>query len=146
VFLDIEGCSVSLPRCRFTTPASRVRCGKSQPVASERVGNHDAGSRLPNESGRRVAPRGPNHHRELAAPLHIRPHASLGFKPPVPEVFVPLRRVASSATTSGSAGHAGATANLKLTFHLDHSTGADHCTPGAKAELPRAAGAARAFH
>jgi hypothetical protein len=57
-----------------------------------------------------------------------------------------LRRVAGCATTSGSAGHAGATANLKLTFHLDHSTGADHCTPGAKAELPRAAGAARAFH
>src|SRR5262249_43773355 len=25
-----------------------------------------------------------------------------------------------------SAGHAGATANLKLTFHLDHSAGADH--------------------
>src|SRR5262249_17955477 len=25
------------------------------------------------------------------------------------------------ATPSGSAGHAGATANLKLTFHLDHS-------------------------
>jgi transposase InsO family protein len=57
-----------------------------------------------------------------------------------------LRRVAGCATTSGSGGHAGATANLKLTFHLDHSTGADHCTPGAKAELPRAAGAARAFH
>jgi hypothetical protein len=31
------------------------------------------------------------------------------------------------------AGHAGATANLKLTFHLDHSAGADHsasATPG----------------
>jgi hypothetical protein len=25
----------------------------------------------------------------------------------------------------GSAGRAGATANLKLTFHLDHSAGAD---------------------
>ena len=31
-----------------------------------------------------------------------------------------------------SAGHAGATANLKLTFHLDHSAGADH-TPHSKA-------------
>src|SRR5262249_11945762 len=30
---------------------------------------------------------------------------------------------------SGSAGHAGGTANLKLTFHLDHSAGADQ--PGA---------------
>jgi hypothetical protein len=26
----------------------------------------------------------------------------------------------------GSAGRAGATTNLKLTFHLDHSAGADH--------------------
>src|SRR5262245_2023839 len=31
-----------------------------------------------------------------------------------------------AATPIGSAGHAGATANLKLTFHLDHSAGADH--------------------
>jgi len=29
------------------------------------------------------------------------------------------------ATPPGSVGHAGATANLKLTFHLDHSAGAD---------------------
>jgi len=29
------------------------------------------------------------------------------------------------ATPTGFAGHAGATANLKLTFHLDHSAGAD---------------------
>ena len=56
----------------------------------------------------------------------IRPHASLGYKPPAPEVFVPafaawpaaLRRPASPA-------HAGATANLKLTFHPDHSVGAN---------------------
>jgi hypothetical protein len=38
-----------------------------------------------------------------------------------------LRRVAGCATPTGSAGHAGATANLKLTFHLGHSAGADHC-------------------
>src|SRR5262249_457885 len=37
-----------------------------------------------------------------------------------------LRRVAGCAIPSGSAGHAGETANLKLTFHLDHSEGADH--------------------
>src|SRR5262249_27559759 len=36
-----------------------------------------------------------------------------------------LRRVAGCATPSGSAGHAGETANFKLTFHLDHSAGAD---------------------
>jgi hypothetical protein len=29
------------------------------------------------------------------------------------------------ATQTGSAGHNGATANLKLTFQLDHSAGAD---------------------
>src|SRR6516162_747796 len=37
-----------------------------------------------------------------------------------------IRRAAGCATPTGSAGHAGATANLKLTFHLDHSAGADH--------------------
>jgi hypothetical protein len=39
----------------------------------------------------------------------IRPHASIGYKPPAPEVFVPAFA---------------ATAHLKLTFHLDHSAGA----------------------
>jgi len=34
-----------------------------------------------------------------------------------------IRPVAGCATPTGSAGHAGATANLKLTFHLDHSEG-----------------------
>src|SRR5262249_48443829 len=38
-----------------------------------------------------------------------------------------LRRVAGCATSTGFAGHAGATANLKLTFHPDHSVGANHC-------------------
>ena len=58
----------------------------------------------------------------------IRPHESLGYKPPAPEVFVPaLRCVAGCATSTGSAGHApaGATANSKLTFQTDHSVGAD---------------------
>ena len=57
-----------------------------------------------------------------------RRHASIGYKPPAPEVFVPafaawpaaLRRPAPPA-------NAGATAKLKLTFHLDHSAGADQC-------------------
>src|ERR1700745_3605683 len=56
----------------------------------------------------------------------IRPHASIGYKPPAPEVFVPAFAAWPCATRTGSAGHAGATANLKLTFHLDHSAGADH--------------------
>src|SRR4029077_5474869 len=37
-----------------------------------------------------------------------------------------IRRVAGCAPPTGSAAHAGETANLKLTFHLDHSAGADH--------------------
>src|SRR5262245_4394503 len=41
-------------------------------------------------------------------------------------VHARLRRVAGCATPTGSAGHAGATANLKLTFHPDHSVGANH--------------------
>jgi ABC-type uncharacterized transport system substrate-binding protein len=40
-----------------------------------------------------------------------------------------IRRVAGCATPTGSAGHAGATANLKLTFQLDHSAGADQRRP-----------------
>ena len=35
------------------------------------------------------------------------------------------RRVAGCATSTSSAGHAGAQANLKLTFRLDHPVGAD---------------------
>jgi len=37
-----------------------------------------------------------------------------------------IRRVAGCAPPTGSAGHASAAASLKLTFHLDHSAGADH--------------------
>ena len=53
----------------------------------------------------------------------IRPHASIGYKPTSTRgVRARIRRVAC-ATPTGFAGHAGATANLKLTFHLDHSAG-----------------------
>jgi len=38
--------------------------------------------------------------------------------------------VAGCATPPGSAGHASATASLKLTFHLDHPVGADHLYTG----------------
>src|SRR5438105_5219973 len=50
-----------------------------------------------------------------------------------------LRRVAGCATPSGSAGHAGETANLELTFHLDHSAGADHYAKGDNARFPELA-------
>ena len=44
-----------------------------------------------------------------------------------------LRRVAGCATPTGFAGHAGAAANLKLTFQLDNSAGANQpaVTPSA---------------
>jgi hypothetical protein len=58
----------------------------------------------------------------------IGPHASLGYKPPAPEVFLPAFAAWPAALPRpGSAGHPGPTANLKLTFHLDHSAGADQC-------------------
>src|SRR5262249_36546516 len=41
-------------------------------------------------------------------------------------------QLAGCATPTGSAGHAGATANLKLTFHLDHSAGADQSCPSVR--------------
>ena len=55
---------------------------------------------------------------------HYNTHASLGYKPPAPEVFMPAFAAWPAALrTTGSAGHAGATANLKLTFHLDTQWG-----------------------
>src|SRR5262249_47964142 len=77
------------------------------------------------------SPRGPNRHRELAAALQhdqaariarIQAASSGGICPC-------LRRGAGCATPTGSAGHASATASLKLTFHLDHSVGANHASP-----------------
>src|SRR6266446_276514 len=53
------------------------------------------------------------------------PNWRMRWKPPsTGGVRACLRRVAGCATPRGSAGHAGATANLKLTFRPDHSTGA----------------------
>src|SRR5262249_28108279 len=57
----------------------------------------------------------------------IRPHASLGYKPPAPELFVP-----GCAPSTGFARHAGATHNLKLTFHLDRSAGLIKLAAGMK--------------
>jgi hypothetical protein len=64
---------------------------------------------------------------KLAAPLQYDQAACLAQLQATSTRGVParLRRVAGCDTPTGSAGHAGATANLKLTFHLDHSAGAD---------------------
>ena len=57
----------------------------------------------------------------------VRPHASLGYKPPAPEVFVPRLPHGLCAHSARSAGHAaaGAESAAKLTLQPDHSVGAD---------------------
>ena len=62
----------------------------------------------------------------------VRPHQSLGYRPPAPEVFDQHCRVAVSALVDRSNGHAPTDVEpwAKLTFESDHSTGADqsdHC-------------------
>src|SRR5262249_41629922 len=72
--------------------------------------------------------RGPDRHRELATPLQHDQASRLNRIQATSTrgVRARIRRAAGCATPIGSAGHAGATANPKLTFHLDHSAGADH--------------------
>src|SRR5262245_25975511 len=69
----------------------------------------------------------PDRHRELATPLQHdqAPRLNRIQATSTRGVRARIRRVAGCATPTGSAGHAGATANLKLRFHLDHSAGAD---------------------
>jgi putative transposase len=56
-----------------------------------------------------------------------RPHGSLGYKPPAPEVFIPAFAArAGSATPTSAAARASREANHQLTFALDQSLGADH--------------------
>src|SRR5262249_39098557 len=76
--------------------------------------------------------RGPDRHRELATPLQHdqAPRLNRIQATSTRGVRARIRRVAGCATQTGSAGHAGETANLKLTFHLDHSAGADHSSSG----------------
>jgi transposase InsO family protein len=58
----------------------------------------------------------------------IRPHASIGYRAPAPEVFVraSTHRMAACATPTSSAGHApaGVSSTAKLTFNPDHHSGA----------------------
>src|SRR5438874_8289498 len=63
--------------------------------------------------------RGPDRHRELATPLQNDQAARLNRIQATSTrgVRARIRRVAGCATQTGSAGHAGATANVKLTFH-----------------------------
>ena len=55
-------------------------------------------------------------------------HASLGYRPPAPEVFVPALPAWPSArpqTASTAYAPAGAETAAKLTLQLDHSMGTD---------------------
>src|SRR5213076_3031406 len=57
----------------------------------------------------------------------VRPHASIGYRAPAPEVFVPaLAAWPAAQTPTSCAGHApaGAKTNPKLTFDPDHLVGA----------------------
>ncbi len=57
----------------------------------------------------------------------VRPHGSLGYKPPAPEVFVPaLAARAAARPRTRSAALASPEPVLELTFQMDPSVGADH--------------------
>src|SRR5262249_15910005 len=75
-------------------------------------------------------PRSSDRHRKLAAPLQYDQAACLARLQATSTRGVParLRRVAGCAARTGSDGHPAATANLKLTFHLDHPVGANQST------------------
>src|SRR6185295_8276889 len=82
-----------------------------------------------------LATRGADRHRELAASLQPR-QAARGSRLQTSStrgIRARPRRVAGCATSNGSAGHASAQANLKLTFHLDYSVGADQAIRGREA-------------
>src|SRR5262249_23074229 len=72
--------------------------------------------------------RGPDRRRELAASLQHDQAARLAWIQTACTggVHSGPRRVAGCATSNGFAGHAGATASLKLTFEVDHSAVANH--------------------
>ena len=96
----IRQIGVSEVACETSCSMARsfTRCGK--PRSSSRVG---AATTMP--SGRTL----------LSATNHQHRRSSCR-----------VRRVAGCATSTGSAGHAGATASSELTFHLGHSMKAGH--------------------
>ena len=55
-----------------------------------------------------------------------RPHSSLGYRPPAPEIVL---EPAPPAGRSAGRTNDGARRAAKLTFQLDHSVGADHWPP-----------------
>ena len=55
-----------------------------------------------------------------------RPHASLGYKPPAPEVFIPAFAAGGCAIPASCAARASTQPHLELTFASDQSMGAGH--------------------
>ena len=55
----------------------------------------------------------------------VRPHQSLGYKPPAPEVFIPFMCAVVSATPTSFADRASAKTHLAQTFPPDQSVGPD---------------------
>ena len=88
--------------------------------------------RTPRRRDLLLAAGGADRHRELAAPLQCESARMrlLAIGHQHRRCLCRARRVAGCATSTSSAGHApaGAETDLKLTFHLDHSVGADHPT------------------
>ena len=123
----------SLPRrCRSGSPPSAQRPPTSPPAARGRTGSSRASTRACVTScstARFLHPaRGPDRHRELAAPLQYHSPACLDrlLRSRTGGVRASLRRMAGRAIPTSSAGHAPAAAktNPKLTFHSDHLVGA----------------------
>jgi len=127
---------VSAPQCEVQARAATVASGAAGDNLITRVWIHVNVLKLKGLASRWAAQRrdllhfarGPDRHRELATPLHHdqAPRLNRIQATSTRGVRACICRVAGWATPTGSAGHAGATANLKLTFHLDHSAGADH--------------------
>ena len=55
-----------------------------------------------------------------------RPHASLGYKPPAPEVFIPAFAARAAGNPASCAARASTQPHLELTFASDQSMGAGH--------------------
>ena len=99
---------------------------RSHAHGEESVSGDARGSRFPISSLSAVGAVGRTARLKIQGPYNtIRPHASLGYKSPAPQVFIPtFARVAGCAMSTGFGGH-DATASLKRTFEVDHYSGAN---------------------
>ena len=114
--------SVLLPRHPGNSAKRRRLLSRSPHGRRQRIQPRDAKDREP-----RALPPCRYCGRYRAALYKLVCRASIGYRPPAPEVFVPaLARwpAAQNPTSSGGHAPAGAAAEPKLTFALDHQSGA----------------------